>query len=215
MKIIKIAILFIIFFFFALAIYFFIFCPQLPERMASHWNVAGEVDGHISKFWGLFLMPLTALGCFLLFIFIPKIDPLKKNIEKFRKFFDIFIFLFLIYFLYVYLLTIAWNFGFRFKMARLMAPAIGFLFLYCGILIKKTKRNWFIGIRTPWTLSSDNVWDKTHKIGGKLFKIMGMISFLGVIFPDYFLWLLLVPMGIVVLFILFYSYLEYQKEMKE
>ena len=97
-------------------------------------------------------------------------------------------------------------------MSRLMAPAMGFLFFYCGILIKNAKRNWFIGIKTPWTLSSDKVWDKTHKLGGKLFKIMGVISFLGIIFPNYFVWLLLVPILAITLFILFYSYFEYQKE---
>jgi len=215
MKAIKIIILFAVFLSFVLAAYFYFSCPQLPEEMASHWNTRGEVDGYISKFWGLFLMPLVALGCFLLFIFLPKIDPLKKNVEKFRKYFDIFILIIILFLLYIYLLTVFWNFGFRFNIIRLMAPAMGFLFFYCGILIKNAKRNWFIGIKTPWTLSSDKVWDKTHKLGGKLFKIIGIISFLGVIFPNYFVWLILVPTLVITLFILFYSYFEYQKETKQ
>ena len=136
MKAIKIGILFTILFSFALAIYFSFSYPQLPEKMASHWNTKGEVDGYTSRFWGLFLMPIISLGCFLLFLFIPKIDPLKKNVEKFRKYFDIFILIFILFSLYIYLLTIFWNFGFRFNMSQLMAPAMGFLFFYCGILIK-------------------------------------------------------------------------------
>ena len=75
------------------------FYPQMPERMASHWNTAGQVDGYMPKFWGLFLMPLFSIGIYLLFITIPRIDPLKKNIQKFRKHFDIFIVLIMLFFL--------------------------------------------------------------------------------------------------------------------
>ena len=71
--------------FFIIAIYLY---PQMPDEMASHWNFRGEVDDYLPKFWGLFLMPLIALGLLLLFLLIPKIDPLKANIEKFRKYFD-------------------------------------------------------------------------------------------------------------------------------
>lgn len=67
---------------FAIGIYFY---PQMPEKMASHWNALGQVDGYTSKFWGLFLMPFLSVGLLLLFILIPKIDPLKANIEIFRK----------------------------------------------------------------------------------------------------------------------------------
>jgi len=63
-------------------------------------------------------------------------------------------------------------------MGQMMVPALGILFYYCGILIENAKRNWFIGIRTPWTLSNEKVWERTHKIGGKLFKIAGLIAFL-------------------------------------
>lgn len=215
MKAIKIIILSIILFFFALAAYFYFLCPQLPEKMASHWNINGEANGHMSKFWGLFLMPLLSLGIFLLLIFIPKIDPLKKNVEKFRKYFDIFILIMILFLFYIYLLTIFWNFGLKFNMPRLMAPAMGFFFFYFGILIKNAKRNWFIGIRTPWTLSSDKVWDKTHKLGGKLFKMIGTIAFLGIVFPNHFVWLLLISTFIIVPFVLFYSYFEYKKETKD
>jgi len=91
---------------FLLGIYLY---PSMPEQMASHWNAQGEVDDYMSKFWALFLMPLMSLGLLLLFLVIPKIDPLKQNIEKFRKYFDGFIVLMLGFLFYVYLLTIFWN----------------------------------------------------------------------------------------------------------
>ena len=188
------------------------FYPKMPEKMASHWNIRGEVDGYMPKFWGLFLMPFISIGMFLLFILIPKIDPLKANIEKFRKYFDVFIILIILFLFFLYLLTIFWNFGNKFSINQVLPPALGVLFFYCGILIEKAKRNWFIGIRTPWTLSSDRVWEKTHRIGGKLFKIAGLIAFSGIIFPDYALFLILFPVIGASIYAVIYSYFEYQKE---
>ena len=187
--------------------------PKMPIDMASHWNAQGQVDGYVSKFWGLFLLPIISLGLFFLFILIPKIDPLKANIEKFRKYFDGFVVLIILFSFYLYLLTIFWNFGVQFSMNQVLPPAFGILFFYCGILIEKAKRNWFIGIRTPWTLSNDKVWERTHKIGGKLFKVVGIIAFLGIIFPNYAFFLILFPVIAVSIFTVIYSYLEYRKEM--
>jgi len=189
--------------------------PKMPEKMASHWNAQGQVDGYVSKFWGLFLMPFISLALFLLFILIPKIDPLKANIEKFRKYFDGFIIFTILFLFYLFTLTIFWNFGVKFSMNQVLPPAFGILFFYCGILIEKAKRNWFIGIRTPWTLSNDKVWERTHKIGGKLFKVVGIIAFLGIIFPNYAFFLILFPVIAVSIYTVIYSYFEYRKERVE
>jgi len=193
----------------------FYFYPQMPNMVASHWNAKGEVDDYMPKFWGTFLMPVVSIFMLLLFMLIPKIDPLKANIEKFRKYFDSFIVLIMLFFLYIYLLTIFWNLGLRFDMGRLMAPALGLLFYYCGILIENAKRNWFIGIRTPWTLSSDNVWEKTHKIGAKLFKVSGLIALSGILFPQCAFFVVLVPVIFATIYTTLYSYIEYQKEIKK
>lgn len=193
---------------FAIGIYFYF---KMPEQMASHWNEKGEVEGYLPKFWGLFLMPIISVACLLLFLFIPKIDPLKANIQKFRKYFDRFITIFMLFFLYIYMLTILWNLGFKFNMAYLMPPALSILFYYCGVLIENSKRNWFIGIKTPWTLSNEVVWEKTHKIGGKLFKAAAIISLIGLFFADYVFYFLIIPISFAGIYSIIYSYLEYQK----
>jgi uncharacterized membrane protein len=186
----------------------------MPERMASHWGFSGEVNGYTNKFLGLFLMPLLSCAMFLFFWILPKIDPLKTNIEKFRKYFDAFIVLIIIFLFYIYLLTIFWNLGARFNIGQLMSPALGALLYYCGLLIEKTKRNYFIGIRTPWTLSNDVVWDKTHKVGGKLFKTAGSLAVLGVFFPDQAFFLVMIPILAATIFSVIYSYVAYRQEIK-
>lgn len=185
---------------------------RMPEQMASHWNIKGEVDDYMPKLWGLFLLPIISLVIFLFFILIPKIDPLKKNIEKFKKYFDRLIILTVLFLFYLYLLTIFWSFGIEFNMNRVLSPAFGILFFYCGVLIGKTERNWFIGIRTPWTMSSERVWNKTHRLGGRLFKISGIIAFLGIIFPDYTFFFIFFSVITASVYTIIYSYFEYQKE---
>ncbi len=186
--------------------------PQMPEQMASHWSAQGEVNGYLSKCWGLFLMPLISLVVFLLFLIIPKIDPLKKNIEKFRNYFNLFIILIILFLLYIHTLSIFWNLGYRFNMGQMMMPALAVLFFFIGIILKHAKRNWFIGIRTPWTLSNDTVWDKTHQIGSKLFKFAALIILIAAFLPGQTIWFLLILIIAIVLYLFIYSYLIYPKE---
>jgi len=196
---------------FAIGIYLY---PQMPETMVFHWDAQGKADGYAPKLWGLFLLPAVSFLLFLLFVAIPKIDPLKKNITKFRKYFDRFILMLMAFLFYLNLLPILWELGFRFNIIQALVPAFAVLFYYCGILIEKAKRNWFIGIRTPWTMSSDKVWDKTHRLGGKLFKISGIISLLGLLSEDYAIYAVILPIISFTVFLFAYSYFQYRKNGK-
>ncbi|MDD5221472.1 MAG: SdpI family protein [Candidatus Pacebacteria bacterium] len=185
--------------------------PQMPERMASHWNGLGQVDGYMSRAWALYMMPVLALIMFILMLFIPKLDPLKKNVKKFQEYYYGFILGMIAFLFYIYLLTIFWNLGMRFSMIRSLVPAFAILFYYCGILLEKAKQNWFIGIKTAWTLSNEEVWNKTHKLGGKLFKLAGVISLIGLFFEKVAIWLVTGPILLASIFIVFYSYWVYKK----
>ncbi len=182
--------------------------PKMPSKVAFHWNYKGEVDRYASKFWGLFLMPFLSTIMFVLFILIPKIDPLKNNIKKFESFFDTFVILFTLFLFYLYLLTIFWNLGRRFSLVLSVVPAFSLLFYYLGILLEKTHRNYFIGIRTPWTLSSDRVWNKTNRLGGKLFKIAAIIGLLGVVWTNCAFLLVIIPVVVASICVIIYSYYE-------
>ncbi len=82
---------------------------NLPDPMASHWDINDQVNGTMPKVWGVFLMPLISLGMLLLFMLIPEIDPLKANIAKFRETFNLFIAFMILFLTYVYGLSLAWN----------------------------------------------------------------------------------------------------------
>jgi len=78
-------------------------------------------------------------------------------------------------------------------------------------LLEKSERNWFIGIRTPWTMSSDKIWHKTHILGGKLFKIAGIIAIIGIFFGKIAFFFIIIPMILFAIYLVVYSYLEYRK----
>lgn len=187
---------------------------RLPEQIASHWNIQDEVDGYMPKFWGVLMMPLVTLGMLLLFLVLPAIDPLKANIARFRPVFNLFILCIIGFMLYIHGLTLAWALGYQnFKMSAAMLPFMGLLFIVIGWLMRSAKRNFFIGIRTPWTLSSDSVWDQTHRVGSVLFIASGVLAVIGGFFGGMTaFWFLFAPLMLTSLFLVVYSYILYQRE---
>ena len=193
----------------------FILYPTLPDRVAIHWNINGEADGYGSKFIGLYLIPIAQLLLVPFFLALPGLDP-KHGIERFRETYDWFILGFVAFTAYINSLGIAWNLGYKFNFTYLLAPILGVTFYELGDLLNRAKMNWFVGIRTPWTLSSEAVWNKTHRLGGTLLKICGVISFIGLFFGGWIDFVL--AMGSVfvsTITLIIYSYLEYQKEEKK
>jgi len=160
-------------------------------------------------------MPVITLGMLVMFLIIPAVDPLKANIAQFREYFNSFIALIVAFMVYIYALTLIWNLGYtNFRMSTAMLPAMGLLFIFVGVMVGKAKRNYFIGIRTPWTLSSDTVWDETHRLGGKLFIASGILALLGAFFPDYAFWFIMVPMIGTSLLTVIYSCILFRRESK-
>ncbi|MDD5696970.1 MAG: SdpI family protein [Candidatus Pacebacteria bacterium] len=185
--------------------------PLVPEKMASHWNAQGAVDGYVSKCFGLFFFPFLILIISLFLLLVPKIDPLKKNIEKFGEEYDLFVVWLTVFFFYIYTLTLLWNMGATFNMTFVLMPAFAALFYFMGILLEKAKRNYFIGIRTPWTLASDEVWNKTHKLGARLYKIVALLTLVSMLFAEFSLYFLFIPLIVFSLYLILYSYLEFKR----
>ncbi len=170
MNLIRVAVIAVLIITFAvtLAIY-----PAAPDRIVSHWNAAGEADGSLSKFWGLFLIPFIMTGFVALLSVLPRIDPHKKNYEKFRDYYDGFILLFALFLLAIQVQIILWSLGYQISPNLTFPLLIGVLFIYLGFLLGHAEQNWFVGIRTPWTLSSKTVWKKTHRARGEIIHYRG------------------------------------------
>lgn len=188
--------------------------PSLPPVIASHWNASGMADGSVATFWGLILIPLIMIGCVALFAVLPRIDPLRKNYEKFQDYYEGFILVFVLYLLAIQALLILWNIGYPLSTNITFPILLGILFISIGFLLEHAEQNWFVGIRTPWTLNSVAVWKKTHEIGGKLFKLAGIISLFGALAGPYAFWFVLTPVIVVTVYTVVYSYVAYQNEVK-
>ncbi|NTV44235.1 MAG: SdpI family protein [Candidatus Yonathbacteria bacterium] len=186
--------------------------PYLPDTMVSHWGINGEPNGYMPKVFALSFVPTLMLLMAGLFELFSHIDPLKKNIDTFRKEFDMFSTLLILFLLYIHILTLVWNMGIPFNLGQWMFPALGGLFWNIGSLLSKTKRNFFVGIRTPWTLSSDTVWDKTHALGAKLFKTSGILTVLSVCVPSWGFFILLGTIIGSAVATTVYSYIVFKKE---
>lgn len=187
--------------------------PRLPDQIPSHWNANGEVDATTSRLKGVTQLPLVAASMALLMWFVPKIDPKRANWELFREYYNALIVLLVGFMLYIYALTLFWSLDIRFSIGRAIAPALGVLFFYLGSVMGRIKQNWFFGIRTPWTLSSARVWDKTHQRGGQVFKLAALIALAGVLLPENLIFFsVLVPILLAAGYTMLYSYLEYRRE---
>jgi len=185
--------------------------PMMPEKVASHWNEKGEINDYSSKFIGTFLMPLIGLAIYLLFLIIPKLD--NKRIKSFKNVYNKFVIFILFFLLYIYILTLLPNLGFGVNMSEFIILGIGIMFFYMSNIFTKIKQNHIMGIKTPWTLTSKNCWNKTHELGSKIFKVIGILFIIIIFIPKLFS----IPIIILILSIIYiyiYSYKIYKEEKK-
>ena len=183
---------------------------SLPERMIIHWNMYGEADGCSSKFFGALIIPSVSVLMLLLLVAIPRIDP-SGNIGGFWDQYRGLVNVIQLYFLYFNGIYLALNLGYQFSIMAALAPALAAMFYYMGTIMEKAKQNWFVGVRTPWTLSSEEVWVKTHLMAGKVFKASGICTLLGLLVPDLAIWAIVLPVLLGSLYLILFSYREYQK----
>jgi uncharacterized membrane protein len=186
------------------------FYTQLPEQMASHWDMYGNANGYMSKETSLFIVPaimtLLTLGYFL----IKPAKFFKDNVKESSIYADQFLIVLLLFFLYSQGIIIAWNLNYIFHFIYAFVPALGLMFIYLGFILPHIKRNFFIGIRTPWTLKDDTVWEKTHILGGQLFKVIGVLMLLSIFIPEYAFIVVVASVILMVPYCFFYSYRSYK-----
>lgn len=184
--------------------------PSLPDEIPTHWNLQGEVDDYTPKPWGVMIMPLMAIFVFVIMKLIPVISPKGYRTDEFRGVVNIFTVTLVGFTAAAALLVLLAATGHDVHVNEMVFAGTGLLFIVLGNFLGKVRKNFFIGIRTPWTLASDEVWSRTHRLGGWVFVLIGFFMFLNafVQFPE--VWL--IGSIVVIAFVpVVYSYVLYRK----
>lgn len=148
--------------------------PQLPAQVATHFNLHGQPNGWSSRALATVLAPALALLIALVFTVLPHIDPRGANYAKFGPTYWTLANAVLVLVAGLHVVTLGKAIGWDVNMNRVVSLGVGGLFVLLGNLMTRIRPNWFVGIRTPWTLSSDTVWRRTHRFGGFAFMIAGV-----------------------------------------
>jgi uncharacterized membrane protein len=187
--------------------------PMLPHEIPIHWNAAGEPDNYAGRIWGAFLLPLTALGIYLLFLVIPSLDPKRANYEKFAGTYHLLRVVFVLYMVFLQGITLyAIILGGEQLNNNLVLLTVAVLFIIIGNYMPRMRPNWFVGIRTPWTLSSEEVWRRTHRLGGQVFVVAGFLMGLAAFLPAAWSFIVVIAAAIISAGIpIAYSYWMYRQ----
>jgi len=152
--------------------------PHLPPRVPAHWDIAGRVDGYASRAVGAFMPPLLAAGVYILMLVLPLIDPRRENYAKFSGVYRILRLCLVLFLGVVYLVTLGGAMGYPVRVERIMPALVGLLFIVIGNYLPRVRHNYFVGVRTPWTLADEEVWRRTHRLAGPLFVAAGLAAVL-------------------------------------
>ena len=186
---------------------------QLPDRLPTHWGLSGEVDRWSGRTEGAFFLPAVMVGMWALLTFLPRIDPRRKNYDKFRGTYDAIVAMVLGVILLVHVAILASGLGYLIPMERVIPMTVGALLIALGNLLPRARPNWFVGIRTPWTLSSDRVWERTHRLGGLLFVLTGIILIVAGLIPSVVSIGVAIAAGVLTTAVtLVYSYVAWRQE---
>ncbi|MFQ6581314.1 SdpI family protein [Priestia megaterium] len=188
--------------------------PHLPATMPIHWGANGEADGFATKINAMILTVGIMVLIYFIIAFVPRIDPRKENYKYFSKTYNIVLNAVLLLFFFVNMSTILQGLGYNVPMSYIAPIMAGLVFIIIGNYLQRVRSNYFMGIRTPWTLSNETVWKKTHRLSGKLFFIGGLLILISAFLPDGYKSVIM--WGSIVLCVAIpylYSYLAYKKEM--
>lgn len=149
--------------------------PSLPARVPVHWNIVGDVDRYGAPLEGALTVPVVMVVLAVLIPVLPRIDPRRASYAKFRGTYHLVMNAVLTLLLVVHLVLLAAALGADVAVARIVPAAVGVLLIVLGNVLPRTRPNWMFGVRTPWTLSNDRVWARTHRVGGYLLVLAGLV----------------------------------------
>jgi uncharacterized membrane protein len=187
----------------------------LPDTVPIHWGANGQPNGYGPKWVNTFLFPLISIGIYVLVRLLvaagPRLGGRQATAANLRIA-RIILAGIILFMLIIQLTTIAASLGVGFDMTTVVMLAVSVLFIFIGNYLGKIQRNFWMGIRTPWTLSNAVVWERTHRLGGWLFVAVGLIGIPCSFIPSLRLWGVTVPLLLVCAFLVVYSYICYQQQ---
>ncbi len=194
-----------------------VFYTRMPDPIPMHWNLQGEVDSWVGKTpLSAAAIPLVALTVWLGMTFLPLLDPRQERYAKFQKAYGTIKLALVALLVYLQGLIVAFGLGVTISMDKAVPAAVSLLFIILGNVMGKIRQNYFVGFRSPWTIHSERVWNRTHRLAGRLMVLAGFTGLAGCLFrgPVTFT-LLLGPLGIAVIIPFVYAAVLYKREEKE
>lgn len=192
----------------------YILWDKLPEMMPSHWNIEGEVDSYMDKSTWIWIFPGITLLIALMFPFLSRIDPKKEKYPAFRRPWLILQMVFVGFFSYIYFVSLYLTLNPEVSITGFIFGGIGVMFIFIGNYLGKVRQNWFMGIRTPWTLDNEEVWNKTQRLAGWLFLLAGLVIFAEAFIQWQVVWVMGIMIGIAAIVPIVYSYFLHRKLVK-
>lgn len=189
---------------------------SLPEQVPTHWNIRGEVDGWSSRTWGALLAPTIALGLWLLLPVLRRIDPRRAHYERFDATFWLLLNVIVMFMAAMHVLSLGAALGWPVDVTRGVLVIVGLLFAGLGNYLPRLRSNWWMGIRTPWTLDSEAVWRATHRLAGITFVTAGLITVVAAVLPtDQAFKIAMLSLAVGAFIPAAYSYFAYRAERRE
>ena len=150
--------------------------PRLPDRVPTHWDIHDRVNGYGPRWMATFLMPVMLLALWGLMRFLPRIDPRRANYAKMQGVYDLVVNVMLTLIAVLHFVVLGAASGVPISIARVVPAIVGVALIVIGRLLPLAQPNWWFGIRTPWTLSNDRVWARTHRVGGYVMMTIGVLA---------------------------------------
>jgi uncharacterized membrane protein len=187
--------------------------PRVPDRVPIHWNLQGEIDGYGGKSFGLLLTPFLSLGIYVLMAAAPLLDPGRRNYRNFESSYHTIRLTLMLFLTALQVVLVMAALGRQVDVALVVSLGVAAMLLVIGNVMGKIRPNWFVGVRTPWTLSSKTSWNKTHRLAGWLFMVMGLtVAVTGVVRTTWMLGVMLGVLSLSVVGMFVYSYVVYRHD---
>lgn len=183
---------------------------KLPEQMPIHWNAAGEIDNYMSKGMAIFLFPLIMLAAHLICVFVTAADP--ENEDQSKKVMQLIPWIIPVVSMVLAAMMYPAALGHSVNVLQIACLLVGLMFLVIGNYLPKTRPNYSIGFRIPWTLHDEENWKKTHRLAGPLAIVGGFLMILEGFFQWHLAPVFLIILAAVTLVPTIYSYLLYRKK---